>query len=268
MIRISELLTSVECDLLHKKLTHPEKDIMKDIDQMSEENDNLFKTRKRREITNTEDCTEILIDWLRNEGDSMYWDRLSRALRQIGREDVDKELRKNMNQDKTLEMNKNVEEYGKILKQAHSSLIVTDDEINIGDRNRDKRSEFLEINWDELELIVEMEKLPPYPRKLTEGFRTVLWGVFFGFVGSTFLGAISLYFIMKITEKDYMEIVRRSNVLHRIKRRRKPVRRIVYSSDDENTHEDKSPKHFRQCFLPFRTTNYAPEKLKPNRSTN
>ncbi|XP_048468212.1 transmembrane and death domain protein 1-like isoform X2 [Rhincodon typus] len=268
MTRISELLTSVECDLLHKKLTHPEKDIMKEIDQMSEENDNLFKTRKRREIINIEDCTEILIDWLKNEGDSMYWDRLSRALRQIGREDVDKELRKNMNQDKTLEVNKNIEEYGKTLQQAYSSLIVTDDEINIRDRNRDKRNGFREINWDELELIVEMEKLPPYPRKLTEGFRTVLWGVFFGFVGSTFLGAISLYFIIKITEKDYMEIMRRSNVLHRIKRRRKPVQRIVYSSDDENIHVDKSPKHFRQYFRPFRATNYVQEKSKPNRMTN
>eukprot|EP00061_Rhincodon_typus_P017091 g45635.t1 len=162
-----------------------------------------------------------------------------------------KELRKNMNQDKTLEVNKNIEEYGKTLQQAYSSLIVTDDEINIRDRNRDKRNGFREINWDELELIVEMEKLPPYPRKLTEGFRTVLWGVFFGFVGSTFLGAISLYFIIKITEKDYMEIMRRSNVLHRIKRRRKPVQRIVYSSDDENIHVDKSPKHFRQYFRPF-----------------
>ncbi|XP_078402336.1 si:ch211-226m16.3 protein [Cetorhinus maximus] len=268
MTRIAELLTSVECEALHAKLTHPEEDIMKDIDKLSEENDNLFKTRKRREITNFNDCNEILTDWLKEEGDSMYWDRLSRALRQVGRGDVDKELRKNMNQDKTLEVHKNIEEFGKTLEHAHSSLIITDDEIKIGDRNRDKRSELSEINWDELELIVEMEKLPPYPRKLTEGFRTVLWGVFFGFVGSTFLGAISLYFIIKITEKDCMEIMRRSNVLHRIKRRRKPMRRIDYSSDDENAHVDKPSKHIRHYFPPFRATNYIPEKSKSSIATN
>ncbi|XP_067913807.1 transmembrane and death domain protein 1-like isoform X2 [Heterodontus francisci] len=221
-----------------------------------------------KSVADFKDCNEILIDWLKKEGDSMYWDRLSRALRQVGREDVDKEMRKNMNQDKTLEVNKNIEEFGKTLQHAHSSLIVTDDEIKIGDTSRGKRSEVLEIDWDGLELIVEMEKLPPYPRRLTEGFRTVLWGVFFGFVGSTFLGAISLYFIIKITEKDCMEIMRRSNVLHRIKRRRKPVKHIVYSSDDENAQMDKPSKHFRHYFPPFRAINHIREKSKSNMTTH
>ncbi|XP_078098088.1 si:ch211-226m16.3 protein [Mustelus asterias] len=267
MNRIAELLTSVECEDLHSRLTQPEKDFMKEIDKMSEENDNLFKTRKRREIIGINDCNEILIKWLKEEGESMYWDRLSRALRQVGRDDVDKELRKNMNQDKTLEVNKNVVEFGKTLEHADSSLILTDNEIKIEEKDRDKRSDFLEINWDELELIVEMEKLPPYPRKLTEGFRTVLWGVFFGFVGSTFLGAMSLYFIIKITEKDCMEIMRRSSVLHRIKRRRKPVRCLVYSSDDEGSHMDKPSNQFQHYFPSFRATNHVREKSKSSKAT-
>ncbi|GCB70698.1 transmembrane and death domain protein 1 isoform X1 [Scyliorhinus torazame] len=268
MTRIAELLTTVECEELHAKLTQPEKDIMKEFDEMLEGNDNLFKTRKRREITSINDCNNILIDWLKKEGDSMYWDRLSRALRQVGRDDVDKELRKNMNQDKTLEVNKNIVEYGKTLEHAHSSLIVTDDEIKIEENNRDKRSEFLEINWDELELIVEMEKLPPYPRELTEGFRTILWGVLFGFVGSTFLGAMSLYFIIKITEEDCTEIMRRSSVLHRIKRRSKPVQRMVYSSDDESSHGAKPSKQFRHYFPSFHATNHSREKPKASMTTN
>ncbi|XP_072887043.1 transmembrane and death domain protein 1 [Hemitrygon akajei] len=234
MSRIADLLTSVECEALYTKLTNPEKDITEELNNMLEENDNLFKTRKRREITDFEDCKGILLSWLRVDGDSMYWDRLSRALRQVGREDVDKEMRKNMNQDKTLEVNKNIEQYGKTLKHAHSSLIVTDDEIKVKDQNREKRSEALKINWDELELIVEMEKLPPYPRKLTDGFKTVLWGVFFGCFSSTILGAITMYFIIKITERDCMEIMRRSSVLQRIRHRRKQVKHEVYSSDDES----------------------------------
>ncbi|XP_078276637.1 si:ch211-226m16.3 protein [Rhinoraja longicauda] len=250
MSRIADLLTSVECEALHTKLTNPEKDIMGEINNMLEENDNLFKTRKRRELADFGDCRDILIEWLRKDGDSMYWDRLSRALRQVGREDIDDEMRKNMNQDKSLEVHKNIEEYGKTLEHAHSSLIVTDDEIKMKDSNRDKRSEILEINWDELELIVEMEKLPPYPRKLTEGFKTVLWGVFFGFVGSTFLGAISLYFIVRITEKDCLEIMRRSRVLHRIKHRRRPLKQRVYSSDDESVQVETRSKHLKRYCLP------------------
>ncbi|XP_072336392.1 transmembrane and death domain protein 1 isoform X3 [Scyliorhinus torazame] len=217
MTRIAELLTTVECEELHAKLTQPEKDIMKEFDEMLEGNDNLFKTRKRREITSINDCNNILIDWLKKEGDSMYWDRLSRALRQVGRDDVDK---------------------------------------------------VLEINWDELELIVEMEKLPPYPRELTEGFRTILWGVLFGFVGSTFLGAMSLYFIIKITEEDCTEIMRRSSVLHRIKRRSKPVQRMVYSSDDESSHGAKPSKQFRHYFPSFHATNHSREKPKASMTTN
>lgn len=50
MSRIADLLTSVECEALHTKLTHPEQNIMEEIDNMLEENDNLFKTRKRREL--------------------------------------------------------------------------------------------------------------------------------------------------------------------------------------------------------------------------
>uniref|UniRef100_UPI00398E7662 LOW QUALITY PROTEIN: transmembrane and death domain protein 1 n=1 Tax=Pristiophorus japonicus TaxID=55135 RepID=UPI00398E7662 len=112
MNRIAELLTSVECEAFHTKLTHPEKDIMKEIDQMLEEM-TIYSRPGNAEISvaNVKECKEILIDWLREEGDSMYWDRLSRALRQIGRADVDAEMRKNMNQDKTLEVNKNIEEY-------------------------------------------------------------------------------------------------------------------------------------------------------------
>ncbi|XP_069798417.1 transmembrane and death domain protein 1 isoform X2 [Narcine bancroftii] len=262
MSRIADLLTSVECDTLHTQLTHPEKDAMEEIHNMLEENDNLFKTRKRREITDVKDCRELLINWLRKDGDSMYWDRLSRALRQVGREDIDKELRKNMNQDKTLEVNKNVEEYGKTLEHAHSSLVVTDDEIKFKDGNRGKRSEDLEINWDELELIVEKEKLPPYPKKLTEGLRTVLWGVMFGFVGSILLGTISLYFIIRITEKDCLAITHRSSPPRHIARRGKPVKHIVYSSDDERVDVSKRSEHLKYYLSPFRPVNHNQEMSK------
>ncbi|XP_055511067.1 transmembrane and death domain protein 1-like isoform X1 [Leucoraja erinacea] len=268
MSRIADLLTSVECEALHTKLTHPEQNIMEEIDNMLEENDNLFKTRKRRELDEFRNCVDILIEWLRDDGDSMYWDRLSRALRQVGREDIDNEMRKNMNQDKTLEVYKNIEEYGKTLENAHSSLIVTDDEIKTKDSNRDKRSELLEINWDELELIVEMEKLPPYPRKPTEGFKMVLWGVLFGFVGSTFLGAISLYFIVRITRKDCLEIMRRSKVLQRSKHRRRPLKQMVYSSDDESVQVKTRSKHLKRYCLPVHAVNQNQEMAKSKRSGN
>ncbi|XP_007892502.1 transmembrane and death domain protein 1-like [Callorhinchus milii] len=235
MSRISELLSPAECEAFHRKITHPEENVMKLIDKMSEENDNLFKVRQRRAIVSVDECRNVLIDWLKKEGDTMYWDRLSRALSQIGRSDVDREMGKNLNQDKTLEVKKYIEEYNKGSPKTHSSLVLTDEEIKING-NRGKRSNFLE-NWDELELIIEMKKHPPYPRNLTEGFRTVLWGVLLGFVGSTVLGGISLYFIVKIAERDCVEMMRRSSMLCRVKRRRKPTRQIVYSSDDETTYK-------------------------------
>ncbi|XP_025033376.1 uncharacterized protein C12orf81-like, partial [Python bivittatus] len=76
-----------------------------------------------RDIISTAQCQETLQRWLETEGDSMYWDRLSRALQLIGRPDVSLELGKNLNQDKNLEIKRNVEEYHQTVQRLTSSLL-------------------------------------------------------------------------------------------------------------------------------------------------
>ncbi|XP_041083208.1 transmembrane and death domain protein 1-like isoform X2 [Polyodon spathula] len=124
MDRISDLLTPTECQDLHQVLTNPEQNILEEVDRMSKQNSNLDinEKRKKRSIK----CTRIMKEWLATVGNSMYYDRLARALRKIGRSDVSREMGKNINQDKSLGMKKYVEDFQKGVEAMKSSMIAAD----------------------------------------------------------------------------------------------------------------------------------------------
>ncbi|XP_043926863.1 transmembrane and death domain protein 1 [Protopterus annectens] len=196
MQRISELLAPQECQMLYTKITTPEGNIFAELDRLSAKKNIIKKTRRRREITTIEDCITTLTKWLVKDGNKVYWDRISRALRQIGRSDVSAELGKNLNQDKNLEIQKNVEQYHESVAQIKSSLLLAEEEKYGEDilRGREVRA----INWNDLELIIERKRLPPYSKKISDGLKPFGYGAFFGLIGSItvfFTGSLLFFYI-------------------------------------------------------------------------
>ncbi|XP_062977526.1 transmembrane and death domain protein 1 [Elgaria multicarinata webbii] len=204
MVRISELLTPEECQAFHAKLLSPEENVKEELERLSAKK-NPIPIRSRRDITiiSTEECRGTLLSWLETEGDTMYWDRLSRALQAIGRSDISMELGKNLNQDKTLEIKKNVEGYHKTVKHLTSSLLLEENGMS-GDEERSgegrlrregkgSKTKLEPGEWDDLELIVERKPLPPYNRSLFEWVTPVATGIISGFLTSFVLAALALY---------------------------------------------------------------------------
>ncbi|XP_030076784.1 uncharacterized protein C12orf81-like isoform X3 [Microcaecilia unicolor] len=198
MGRIAEQLTPEECQDFYTRLTTPEKDIEEELDKLSEKN-NPIKRRRKRDIVSKEQCLNTLEVWLEKEGDTLYWDQLSRALSRIGRADVARELSKNLNQDKNLEMRRYVEGFPKSLKQ--SSSLLEPEEEKYGESNRKSR-DVKDVAWEDWELIIEREKLPPYDRSLLEWAKPVAFGIVFGFLGATVLAAAVLHITIWLTKWD------------------------------------------------------------------
>ncbi|XP_025068185.1 uncharacterized protein C12orf81-like [Alligator sinensis] len=197
MGRIAELLSPEECHEFYVDITSPEEDVDKELARLSEEK-NPIHARPRRAIASTEQCRDILTQWLRTDGDALYWDRLARALRRIGRPDVSYELGKNLNQDKNLELKRNVDEYHERVAHLTSSLLLEDDE-KYGERQRRgqarrARGAGLALEaWDALELVIERRPQPPYNRSLFSWVSPVATGFAGGLLASVLLVAAALY---------------------------------------------------------------------------
>ncbi|KAL8163679.1 UNVERIFIED_CONTAM: hypothetical protein K2H54_033290 [Gekko kuhli] len=195
--RISELLSPEECQAFYVQITGPDQNVEEELDRLLESK-NPIHTRRRRDITSIKECKETLSQWLQTEGDTMYWDRLSRAIQQIGRSDVSKELGKNLNQDKNLEIKKNVEEYHKTVKHLTSSLLLEGNEEK-GEPGRLRRDRGWPQNqaeptaWEDLELIIEKKPLPPYNRSLLGWIIPLTTGIAGGFLTSFVVVALVFY---------------------------------------------------------------------------
>ncbi|XP_042305147.1 transmembrane and death domain protein 1 [Sceloporus undulatus] len=216
MSRISELLSPEECQMFTTKLLGPEEDVKEELEWLSEEK-NPIGARRRRDIISTDQCKEALNRWLLTEGDTMYWDRLSRALQDIGRSDVSIELGKNLNQDKNLEIKKNVEEYHETVKHLTSSLLLDENEIEMGEKQKTSRQgrprharEDAERKrklrkLEELELLVQRKPLPPYDRSLFAWISPVTRGAISGFLTPLILVSLAIYTFLWILNQGRPE---------------------------------------------------------------
>nr|XP_025044540.1 uncharacterized protein C12orf81-like [Pelodiscus sinensis] len=215
MGRISELLSPEECHDFYVQITGPEENVEEELERLSEAK-NPIRSRHRRDIISTEQCKEVLTQWLEAEGDTVYWDRLSRALRHIRRPDISQELGKNLNQDKNLELQRNVEEYHKVVAHLTSSLLLEEDE-KYGETNQHSRerradgksprgSGLMQEDWDDMDLIIERKPLPPYNRSLFEWVSPVASGFIGGFLASFVLMALAIYSCFWTLNQGSMEI--------------------------------------------------------------
>ncbi|XP_077180472.1 uncharacterized protein LOC143831345 [Paroedura picta] len=101
---ISELLNPEECHELYIRIAIPQKDAKESLEK------DLFPSSQWQEISSMAQCKESLHHWLEMERGAVDWDRLARALRQIGRPDVSRELKKSLNKNRSLEPKWNVED--------------------------------------------------------------------------------------------------------------------------------------------------------------
>ncbi|XP_075706780.1 transmembrane and death domain protein 1 [Rhinoderma darwinii] len=198
IMRISELLTPFECQHFYIIISGPDKDYEKLTKDLSP--DEEPKERKRRDIVSMEDCMKTLKNWVETKGDTVYWDRVFSTLYKVGRVDVAIELAKNLNQDKTMEMKKSMDQLKESSQNLKSPLIVYEDEP-YGENVRQVRdlSSIRDEDWD---LIVERKQLPPYNRHLNEWCLSMVCGVIFGFFAAPiFAGLIFLVvFCMNILD--------------------------------------------------------------------
>ncbi|KAM6038708.1 transmembrane and death domain protein 1 [Theristicus caerulescens] len=185
MSRIAELLSPSECRQLQGWLAGPDGDLgERELEQLSEENNPIHP--HRRDLRGPMGCSEALRDWLETAGEVTTWDRLARGLHQIGRSDIARELGKNLNQDRSLELRRNVEEYGRAVQHLTSSLLL-EGERHGGARGRRAPAE------DPGDLRFERRPPPPYTRSLLGWVGPVVSGVLGGFLASGLFAAAAVY---------------------------------------------------------------------------
>ncbi|KAM6038989.1 transmembrane and death domain protein 1 [Chlamydotis macqueenii] len=184
MGRIAELLSPSECRQLRAQLAGPDDSLGEwELEQLSEKNNPI---RPRRDLRGPMGCSNALRDWLRTAGEVTTWDRLARGLRQIGRSDIARELGKNLNQDRSLELRRNVEEYSRTVQHLTSSLLLQGDQHG---GTRGKRA----LTGDLGDLCFERRLPPPYARSLLGWVGPVVSGILGGFLASVLFAVTAVY---------------------------------------------------------------------------
>lgn len=178
MGRIAELLGTSECRRLQAELNSPDEELveLEELGVLSEEE--KPSRRRRRGIRSARGCSEALRLWLVTAGEATTWDRLVRALRQIGRSDIARELGKNLNQDRSLELRRNVEGYSRSVQHLSSAQL----------QPRGRRAPLAGG------LLFERRRPSQYSRGLLGWVRPLVLGVLGAFLTSVLLTGAVMYF--------------------------------------------------------------------------
>lgn len=176
MGRIAELLANSECHQLQVELNSPEEEL-----GIPEPEENRPIHRHRRGSRSARGCSEALRHWLVTAGEATTWDRLVRGLHQIGRSDIARELGKNLNQDRSLQLRRNVEGYSRSVQHLSSAQLQPG-----GARGR--RAPHAG------ELLFERHRPPQYGRDLLGWVRPVVLGILGAFLSSTLLTVTVMYY--------------------------------------------------------------------------
>ncbi|KAM8829718.1 transmembrane and death domain protein 1 [Synchiropus picturatus] len=116
MDNLAELLTPSECKGLVLALSQTDDDVLRHIQSLSLENNQLdLHHRSKRELASDDEdddkCRKALEEWLKKNDEEIFLDRLSRSLQHIGRMDVAIEISNNINQDESEKLMQYVEGY-------------------------------------------------------------------------------------------------------------------------------------------------------------
>ncbi|XP_074386942.1 transmembrane and death domain protein 1 [Zonotrichia albicollis] len=189
MGRIAELLASSECHRLQAELHSPEQEPGSPElegpggpeEDEEEEEEEQEKPIRRLSSRSARGCSEGLRRWLETAGEATTWDRLVRALHHIGRSDIARELGKNLNQDRSLELRRNVQGYRRSVQHLSAAQLRP-----AGPRGR--RAPLPGA------LLFQRRRPPRYRRALLGWVRPLLLGLLGAFVGSVLLTGTAMYF--------------------------------------------------------------------------
>ncbi|XP_040007660.1 transmembrane and death domain protein 1-like [Xiphias gladius] len=195
--RLVELLTSKECEDLLSALSHPEENIFQQLERLSPEKNQLdLKPRAKRDASSAVDseaqCRTALTDWLLRYGEQTYYDRLSRALRHIGRADIAIEVGKNINQDKALSMKRYVDDYHKYVSSLNLPSVQSEGKHRQREGRRVRKRNVRDLTWRDLDLIVERDSVPLYQKGPLDVALPLLYGILLGFGGTLLAGYLIL----------------------------------------------------------------------------
>ncbi|XP_069801938.1 transmembrane and death domain protein 1 isoform X1 [Dendropsophus ebraccatus] len=193
IMRISQLLTPLECQNFYLRVTGPDKDYGEPPQDLSPD------SGLRHNIATMEDCTDTLLSWLQSKGDTVYWDRVFSALYRVGRVDIALELAKNLNQDRTLGLKKIVDKLSKTSQKVKSPLIIYEYENQENVRQVRDLTSKRDEDWD---LIVERQQLPPYTRPLTEWSWCMVYGLIIGLFAVPLLASLIFLIIFGMNLLD------------------------------------------------------------------
>lgn len=174
--RIAELLSPSECRRLQGELARPD-EVLQELEQLSEQNNPIGSSRRHRSARSARECSEALQDWLETAGEVTTWDRLAGGLDEIGRPDIARELGKVLNQDRSLELRRNVLEYGRSVQHLTSSLLLE------GGGHGGTRARRAPLGGPG-GLRFERRPPPPYSRSLLGWLVPLVSGILGGFVAS------------------------------------------------------------------------------------
>ncbi|KAK9954473.1 hypothetical protein ABG768_016535 [Culter alburnus] len=200
--RLVELLTYHECVELISAMSQPEENIFQHLDRLSAEKNQLLRSRRRRNIDQKPPCRSALKDWLQIHGKEIYYDRLSRALHQIARTDIAIEVGKNINQDKTLAIQRYVEGYHELVSQmaTHLENHEPEDHDDHGDHEKVLQYSAKQgrgFTWKDVDLVVKRQPVPPYQHHLLDRAWPLLYGLLLGFASALLMSVaillISIY---------------------------------------------------------------------------
>ncbi|XP_072569686.1 transmembrane and death domain protein 1 isoform X2 [Paramormyrops kingsleyae] len=174
--RLANILTTRECKDLLSVLSRPEPDIFLQMKRLSPQElphpwESDYKTP----------CNVVLMRWLVKNGKQIYFDRLYRALQQIGRTDIAKEMGKNINQDKILNLHRYVDGYHEYVK------------------GRD-------LTQSILRPATEHMQPPPYDRHPLDGVLPLLNGFLISVAGSVLVGLAILLFILQSSRNNLQKL--------------------------------------------------------------
>ncbi|XP_072569687.1 transmembrane and death domain protein 1 isoform X3 [Paramormyrops kingsleyae] len=148
-------------------------------------------------------CNVVLMRWLVKNGKQIYFDRLYRALQQIGRTDIAKEMGKNINQDKILNLHRYVDGYHEYVKGIKSTLLEIDQHPQA---EFEAIREGRDLTQSILRPATEHMQPPPYDRHPLDGVLPLLNGFLISVAGSVLVGLAILLFILQSSRNNLQKL--------------------------------------------------------------
>ncbi|XP_048873119.1 transmembrane and death domain protein 1-like [Brienomyrus brachyistius] len=205
--RLANILTIRECKDLLSVLSRPEPDIFLQINHLPLQDLTLQQVNQEPpnpwEADYKTPCNVVLMRWLVKNGKQIYFDRLYRALQQIGRTDIAKEMGKNINQDKILNLQRYVDGYHEYVKGIKSTLLEMDQRPQA---EHEAIREGRDLTQNILRPAVERKQPPPYDRHPLDGVLPLLNGFLISVAGSVLVGLAILLLKLRDSRNDLQKL--------------------------------------------------------------